>query len=104
MLVKDLETSQVTIKEFQSRLTVSERRGDDLAAKLREMTNLFEKADKENKARANEIIRLANDLDRSKMDNEGLRRDNGKLSDEVIHTRLRICNLKRCIEWASLPV
>ena len=46
MLVKDLETSQVTIKEFQSRLTVSERRGDDLAAKLREMTNLFEKADK----------------------------------------------------------
>ena len=84
MLVKDLETSQVTIKEFQSRLTVSERRGDDLAAKLREMTNLFEKADKENKARANEIVRLANDLDRSKMDNEGLRRDNGKLSDEVI--------------------
>ena len=104
VLVKDLETSQVTIKEFQSRLTVSERRGDDLAAKLREMTNLFEKADKENKARANEIVRLANDLDRSKMDNEGLRRDNGKLSDEVIHTRLRICNLKRCIEWASLPV
>ena len=46
VLVKDLETSQVTIKEFQSRLTVSERRGDDLAAKLREMTNLFEKADK----------------------------------------------------------
>ena len=104
MLVKDLETSQVTIKEFQSRLTVSERRGDDLAAKLREMTNLFEKADKENKARANEIVRLANDLDRSKMDNEGLRRDNGKLSDEVIHTRLRICNLKRCIELASLPL
>ena len=104
MLVKDLETSQVTIKEFQSRLTVSERRGDDLAAKLREMTNLFEKADKENKARANEIVRLANDLDRSKMDNEGLRRDNGKLSDEVIHTRSQICNLKRCIEWASLPV
>ena len=49
VLVKDLETSSVTIKEFQSRLTVSERRGDDLAAKLREMTNLFEKADKENK-------------------------------------------------------
>ena len=44
--MKDLETSQVTIKEFQSRLTVSERRGNDLAAKLREMTNLFEKADK----------------------------------------------------------
>ena len=44
--MKDLETSQVTIKEFQSRLTVSQRRGNDLAAKLREMSNLFEKADK----------------------------------------------------------
>ena len=65
MLVKDLETSQVTIKEFQSRLTVSERRGDDLAAKLREMTNLFEKADKDSKARAQEIVKLSNNMDRS---------------------------------------
>ena len=95
VLVKDLETSQVNIKEFQSRLIVSERRGDDLAAKLREMTNLFEKADKENKARANEIVRLANDLDRSKMDNEGLRRDNGKLSDEVRALKMELDAIKK---------
>ena len=95
MLVKDLETSQVNIKEFQSRLIVSERRGDDLAAKLREMTNLFEKADKENKARANEIVRLANDFDRSKMDNEVLRRDNGKLSDEVRALKMELDALKK---------
>merc|ERR1719500_699091 len=95
VLVKDLETSQVNIKEFQSRLIVSERRGDDLAAKLREMTNLFEKADKENKVRANEIVRLANDLDRSKMDNEGLRRDNGKLSDEVRALKMELDALKK---------
>merc|ERR1719500_1373632 len=95
VLVKDLETSQVNIKEFQSRLTVSERRGDDLAAKLREMTNLFEKAEKENKARANEILRLANDFDRAKMDNEGLRRDNGKLSDEVRALKMELDGLKK---------
>merc|ERR1719500_738046 len=95
VLVKDLETSQVNIKEFQSRLIVSERRGDDLAAKLREMTNLFEKADKENKVRANEIVRLANDLDRSKMDNEGLRRDNGKLSDEVRALKMELDAIKK---------
>ena len=95
VLVKDLETSQVNIKEFQSRLIVSERRGDDLAAKLREMTNLFEKADKENKARANEIVRLANDFDRSKMDNEVLRRDNGKLTDEVRALKMELDALKK---------
>merc|ERR1719507_2410235 len=95
VLVKDMETSTVTIKEFQSRLIVSERRGDDLAAKLREMTNLFEKAEKENKARANEILRLANDFDRAKMDNEGLRRDNGKLSDEVRALKMELDGLKK---------
>ena len=50
---------------------------------------------KENKARANEIVRLANDLDRSKMDNEGLRRDNGKLSDEVRALKMELDALKK---------
>ena len=49
----------------------------------------------ENKARANEIVRLANDLDRSKMDNEGLRRDNGKLSDEVRALKMELDALKK---------
>ena len=64
------------------RLGSSEKRCDDLAAKLREMTNMYEKADHENKARAGEIVRLNNELDRFKMDNENMRRDNGKLSDD----------------------
>ncbi len=95
VLVKDMETANVTIKEYQAKLTMSERRGDDLAAKLREMTNLYEKADKENKARHNEIVRLNNDLDRFKMDNEGLRRDNGKLSDEVRALKMELDALKK---------
>ena len=40
-------------------------------------------------------MRLANDLDRSKMDNEGLRRDNGKLSDEVRALKMELDALKK---------
>merc|ERR1711981_1412788 len=56
---------------------------DELAVKLREMTNLYERSDKENKARAQEVVRLGNDMDRCKMSNETLTRDKGKLSDEL---------------------
>ncbi len=57
VLIHDLEISQTTIKEVTNKLTISERRSDDLAAKLREMTNLYEKTDHENKHRAQEIVR-----------------------------------------------
>ena len=59
----------------------SEKRCDELAAKLREMTNLYERADRDAKQRANEIVKLSNEMDRATMDNENLRRDNGKLAD-----------------------
>lgn len=82
IISKDLEVSHVTIKDFQMKLQSSEKRCDELAAKLREMTNLYEKADRDSKARAQELVRLANDMDRCKMDNENLKRDNGKLADD----------------------
>lgn len=83
VLIKEVEVSQVTIKELNVKLIDREKRSEELAIKLREMTNLFEKADHDNKARAQEIVRLGNELDRAKMDNDLLRRDNGKLSDEA---------------------
>jgi chromosome segregation ATPase len=95
VLVKDLETSNVIVKEFQQKLTFSERRGDDLAAKLREMSSMYEKSDHENKARAGEIVRLCNDMDRCKMDNEGLRMGNGKLTDEVRALKMELDALKK---------
>jgi chromosome segregation ATPase len=95
VLMKDYEMSQSTIKEFHMKLGMSEKRGDDLAAKLREMTNLYERADKENKQRAAEIVRLCNDMDRCKMDNEGLRGANGKLTDEVRALKMELDALKK---------
>ena len=95
IMVRELEVSQTTIKDLTLRLKSSEARADDLAAKLREMTNLYEQTDRESKARAQEIVRLGNDLDRCKMDNEGLRRDNGKLADENRGLRGELDALKK---------
>jgi uncharacterized coiled-coil protein SlyX len=62
VLIKEVEVSQITIKELNIKLVEREKRSEELAIKLREMTNLFEKADHDNKARAQEIVRLANEL------------------------------------------
>merc|ERR1711981_1542354 len=72
-----------TIKELNQRILMGDKKVDELAVKLREMTNLYERSDKENKARAQEVVRLGNDVDRCKMSNETLTRDKGKLTDEL---------------------
>eukprot|EP00095_Tigriopus_kingsejongensis_P008176 snap_masked-scaffold405_size181423-processed-gene-0.12 protein:Tk08176 transcript:snap_masked-scaffold405_size181423-processed-gene-0.12-mRNA-1 annotation:"paramyosin " len=95
VIIKDLEISHTTIKEITMRFNSSEKRCEDLAAKLREMTNLYEKVEHENKARAQEIVRLSNDMDRCKMDNENLRRDNGKLNDDCRSYKAELEALKK---------
>ena len=95
VLIKDLEVSQCTVKDLTARLAASERRAEDLAAKLREMTNLYEKADRDAKQRAQEIVRISNDFDRAKMENEGLRRDNGKLNDDCRSLKAELDALKK---------
>merc|ERR1712045_1044679 len=56
---------------------------EEIAIKLKEMTNMFEKSDRDAKTRGQELIKLANELDRSHMENDGLKRDRAKLEDEL---------------------
>merc|ERR1719490_315659 len=49
VLVKDFEHSQVVIKELTAKLGSSDKTCNDLASKLKEMTNLYEKADRDSK-------------------------------------------------------
>jgi len=95
VVIKDFEHCQVTIKELNVKIQTSERRCEDIAIKLREMTNLYEKSDKDSKARAQDIVKLANELDRAKMDNEGLKRDKSKLEDELKAFKLENDALKK---------
>jgi len=82
IIVKQFESSQVTIKDLYARVGAGDKKCDELAAKLREMTNLYERADKDNKARAQDLVRLGNEMDRVRMENEVLKRDKGKLEDD----------------------
>merc|ERR1712064_210117 len=60
-----------------------------------EMTNLYEKADRDSKARANEIVKISNEADRLKMANETLSRDKGVLADEVKSLKTELDALKK---------
>merc|ERR1719362_2695332 len=95
VLIKDFEHSQVVVKEITAKFQNSERSNADLGTKLKEMTNLYEKADRDSKARANEIVKIANDADRLKMANETLNRDKGVLADEVKSLKMELDALKK---------
>lgn len=94
VIVKEFESSQTIIKELNLRIAVGDKKVDELAAKLREMTNLYERADKENKARAQEVVRLGNEMDRCKMANETLSRDKAKSDDECRSLKQELDALK----------
>ena len=92
--VKEFESSQVVIKDLNLRIANGDKKIDELAAKLREMTNLYGRADKENKARAQEVVRLGNEMDRCKMANDTLSRDKSKLEDELRSMKAELDALK----------
>merc|ERR1712055_642276 len=95
VLIKDFEHSQVVIKEMTAKFQSSEKSNVDLSAKLKEMTNLYEKADKDSKFRAGEIVKLGNEMDRLKMANETLSKDKGVLADEVKSLKMELDALKK---------
>merc|ERR1712198_144929 len=95
VLIKDFEHSQVVIKEVTAKFQASEKSCTDLSAKLKEMTNLYEKADKDSKFRANEIVKLGNEMDRLKMANETLNRDKNVLNDECKSLKNELDALKK---------
>merc|ERR1719244_1605709 len=83
VLVKDFEHSQVVIKELTAKLASSDKTCNDLSIKLKEMTNLWEKADKDSKARAAEVVKMGNEMDRMKMAHESLAQVKLKLEEEL---------------------
>jgi len=95
VLIKDVEHSQVVIKEISEKLRVSDKSNSELGSKLKEMTNLYERADRDNKARAGEIVKLGNEMDRLKMSNETLNAHKSKLEDELKSLKMELDALKK---------
>merc|ERR1719376_179864 len=102
IIVKQFESSQVTIKDLYARVGAGDKKCDELAAKLREMTNLYERADKYNKARAQDLVRLGNEMDRVRMENEVLKRDKGKLEDDNRSFKAELDARKLCHDREEL--
>ena len=59
------------------------------------MTNLYERADRDSKARAQEVLKIANEMDRLKMANESLTSVRGKLEDELKSMKMELDALKK---------
>lgn len=59
------------------------------------MTNLYERADRDNKARAGEIVKLGNEMDRLNMSNETLNAQKSKLEDELKSLKMELDALKK---------
>lgn len=95
VLIKDVEHSQVVIKELTMKLQTSEKTNADLGSKLKEMTNLYERADRDSKARAQEVVKVSNELDRFKMANETLAGHKAKLEDELKSLKMELDSLKK---------
>merc|ERR1711899_642796 len=76
-------------------IQVIERKSEEIAIKFREMTNLYEKSDKDSKARAQDIVKLSNELDRANMDNDGLKNAKAKLEDELKSYKVDLAALKK---------
>ena len=62
---------------------------------MKEMTNLYERADRDNKARAGEIVKLGNEMDRLNMSNETLNAHKSKLEDELKSLKMELDGLKK---------
>merc|ERR1711963_788744 len=61
----------------------------------KEMTNLYEKADRDSKARAQEVVKMGNEMDRVKMANESLTAVKAKLEDELKSFKTEMDALKK---------
>jgi len=101
IIVKQFESSQVTIKDLNMRCAASDKKIDELAVKLREMTNLYEKADRDSKARAAELVKLGNSMDRCVMENDTLKRDRAKLEDDNKSYKAEVDALKQRLHAAE---
>jgi len=101
IIVKQFESSQVTIKDLNMRCATSDKKIDELAVKLREMTNLYEKADRDSKARAAELVKLGNSMDRCVMENDTLKRDRAKLEDDNKSYKAEVDALKQRLHAAE---
>ena len=85
------------VNEISAKFLNSERSNADLATQLKEMTDLYKKADRDGKEHANEIVKISCEADRLKMASKTLTNDKGVLIGEVKSPKIDLDALKKRI-------
>ena len=85
------------VNEITAKFLNSERSNADIATKLKEMTNLYKKADRDSKEHANEIVKISCEAERLRMASKTLTNDKGVLTDEVKSPKIDLDALKKRI-------
>lgn len=79
VLIIDLERANGTARELQKRVDSLERTNIELKTRLEETIQLYETAQRDLRNKQAEIVRLNNDLDKTKDQRDTLARENKKL-------------------------
>jgi len=95
VLIIDLERANGTARELQKRVDQLERTNLELKTRLEETIQLYETAQRDIRNKQAEIVRLNNELDKTKDQRDTLARENKKLGDELGDARSTISELTR---------
>lgn len=79
VLIIDLERANGTARELQKRVDTLERTNIEIKSRLEETLQLYDTAQRELRNKQSEIIRINNELDKTKDQRDILARENKKL-------------------------
>lgn len=91
VLIIDLERANGTARELQKRVDTLERTNVELKTRLEETIQLYETAQRDLRNKQAELVRLNNELDKTKDQRDTLARENKKLGGKFIHRFLSNC-------------
>ena len=84
VLIIDLEKANTTARELQKRCEQLERINMELKSKLDEVSGLYDAAQRDNRNKAAEIVRLNHELDKTREQKDQLTRENKKLGGKTL--------------------
>lgn len=83
VLIIDLERANGTARELQKRVDTLERTNIEIKSRLEETIQLYETAQRDLRNKQAEIVRINNELDKTKDQRDTLARENKKLGGEL---------------------
>lgn len=100
VLIIDLERANGTARELQKRVDTLERTNIEIKARLEETLQLYDTAQRELRNKQAEIIRINNELDKTKDQRDTLARENKKLGGMYAFSHDFCCCCK--LNWKSI--